>query len=527
MTAKEREAAKVAGAPWISPDPTAGEDCTSFGFSNAGTVECNATCDAYLSLTCANVCGDSSVEPGESCDEGGVDTATCDAICTLPACGDGYLNTAAGEYLDDGAVYGLTGPAIASQAAVGDLTPGAGYGSVLEVADLDNDGDLDLIVGDPAAVSGSFGTVGAVFVHYNDGVGNFTPAASALATSVAGADFGRALALGDLNGDTFVDLVVGARGYSNGEVEEGAVFVYLNDGAGTLVFSELWESNVDAFQEGAAVALIDANNDGALDLASGAPGALGGAVALYPNNGDGTFNFAGPLDGLSVFGGDITPAGNWDYGATLHVTDLGDNGVDDLIIGAPLYTNGQSEEGAMHIVFGGATGISSASLQEVIESNLANANLGAIIESGQLSDDTKRDVVSTFNTGVLDQPVVYADTGAGFAGGLTSLNAGGSVIEFVAIGDVNGDGTDDLLGANPGEGGLTLPAGVLTLIAQSASAPGTFESPFSFEGPDASTLGFDVAVADLDGDTTAEILASTPQIFTTEPPAVWGLELCL
>ena len=177
----------------------------------------------------------------------------------------------------------------------------------------------------------------------------------------------------------------------------------------------------------------------------------------------------------------------------------------------------------MHIVFGGATGISSASLQEVIESNLANANLGAIIASGQLSDDTKRDVVSTFKP----VPVVYADTGAGFAGGLTSLNAGGSVIEFVAIGDVNGDGTDDLLGANPDEGGVTLPAGVLTLIAQSASAPGTFESPFSFEGPDANTLGFDVAVADLDGDNTAEILASTPQIFTTEPPAVWGLELCL
>ena len=40
----------------------------------------------------------------EECDEGGQDTATCDADCTAPACGDGHVNQAAGEVCDSAGV---------------------------------------------------------------------------------------------------------------------------------------------------------------------------------------------------------------------------------------------------------------------------------------------------------------------------------------------------------------------------------------------------------------------------------------
>jgi cysteine-rich repeat protein len=46
-------------------------------------------------------CGNGLVEPGEQCDTGG-QSATCDADCTRPQCGDGVVNTAAHETCDDG-----------------------------------------------------------------------------------------------------------------------------------------------------------------------------------------------------------------------------------------------------------------------------------------------------------------------------------------------------------------------------------------------------------------------------------------
>lgn len=45
-------------------------------------------------------CGNGTVDAGEFCDTAG-DSATCDADCTAPSCGDGYVNAAASEECDD------------------------------------------------------------------------------------------------------------------------------------------------------------------------------------------------------------------------------------------------------------------------------------------------------------------------------------------------------------------------------------------------------------------------------------------
>jgi len=47
-------------------------------------------------------CGDLVTDPGEECDEGGLDTPSCDADCSLPRCGDNRVNGAASEECDDG-----------------------------------------------------------------------------------------------------------------------------------------------------------------------------------------------------------------------------------------------------------------------------------------------------------------------------------------------------------------------------------------------------------------------------------------
>ena len=47
------------------------------------------------------LCGDGIVDPDEQCDDAG-ESATCNADCTTAECGDGTLNTTAGEECDEG-----------------------------------------------------------------------------------------------------------------------------------------------------------------------------------------------------------------------------------------------------------------------------------------------------------------------------------------------------------------------------------------------------------------------------------------
>jgi cysteine-rich repeat protein len=69
----------------------AGEECDD-GNSEDGDA-CGNDCTAN-----ATNCGNGVPDDGEECDTGGQDTADCNGgTCTIPECGDGYVNTAAGE----------------------------------------------------------------------------------------------------------------------------------------------------------------------------------------------------------------------------------------------------------------------------------------------------------------------------------------------------------------------------------------------------------------------------------------------
>ena len=72
------------------------EDC-----DDGNTVDNGNGCSVACRFN--NVCGDGVKQANaEQCDSGGVDSATCDADCTMPTCPDGHRNAAAGEQCDDG-----------------------------------------------------------------------------------------------------------------------------------------------------------------------------------------------------------------------------------------------------------------------------------------------------------------------------------------------------------------------------------------------------------------------------------------
>ena len=72
--------------------PAGSETCDDG--NTVGGDGCSATCQL-------EGCGNFVLDVGEDCDEGGVETATCDADCSNPTCGDGDVNALAGEACDD------------------------------------------------------------------------------------------------------------------------------------------------------------------------------------------------------------------------------------------------------------------------------------------------------------------------------------------------------------------------------------------------------------------------------------------
>jgi hypothetical protein len=141
------------------------------------------------------------------------------------------------------------------------------------VADVNGDGKPDLLVtnnGDGTSSSGS------VSVLFGNGDGTFQPAV----TYSSGAIYTDALAIGDVNGDGKIDLVVASQ-YTNAATA-GAVSVLLGNGDGTFQ-SPIITVTPTPLEGVTQLALTDFNGDGKLDLAIGA-----GDVLLL-GNGNGTF----------------------------------------------------------------------------------------------------------------------------------------------------------------------------------------------------------------------------------------------
>ena len=95
--------ALVTGAEVCDGANLAGQDCTDHGYVASAGLACAASCDGFDTDGCTAACGNSVAEPGEDCDDGGVDTLSCDASCAAVVCGDGAIT---GAEVCDGAELG-------------------------------------------------------------------------------------------------------------------------------------------------------------------------------------------------------------------------------------------------------------------------------------------------------------------------------------------------------------------------------------------------------------------------------------
>ena len=358
---------------------------------------------------------------------------------------------------------------------VGAAEDGDRFGSVIASADFDRDGYADVAVGVPGESVGSAAGAGAVAVLHGSAGGLSTrdqlwtqDSAGIPGFSEAQDGWGTALAAGDLDGDGYGDLAVGAPGEDVGRAGDAGTVTVLYGGAGGLgtTRSTLWHQDVPGIAETADIADQDEEED------------------LH--------------------------RGQDRFGAALAISDTTGDRRGELVVGAP----GESVEtgarpviggGAVHVLLGRSGGITAAG------SSYWTQDTPGVLDQAEEQRDSDFDRAP----------------GDGFGSALAAGDVDGDGRAEIAVGipreDVGGVGDEgpDLQGAvavlRGAPDGLTA-AGNQFLHQDSPGVPGQARNDDRF--------GTSVALGDVTGDGRADLAAGAPGDSTGESPTfeslAWG-----
>ncbi|HEV8321615.1 MAG TPA: hypothetical protein VG389_08385 [Myxococcota bacterium] len=382
--------------------------------------------------------------------------------------------------------------------------------------DLDGDAFADVAVG--AMVEGTAGGLTGRVYAYDGALGTgFDAAADALRDGInSGDSFGAAVALCDVNGDGFSDLIVGAPLADGTPIDDrGSVSVYLGSaiGPGSVAAATLWgESANDHF--GSAVACAaDVNGDGVDDFLVGAPQADG----LSGDEGK-----AYLFQGVSGFTPDATPdyvAAGTGAGEALGTSvagpgDLDDDGYADFAAGGPAST-APASPGVVRVYYGDPAGPVAAG---VLVAMTSATLFGTAIAGGDVDADGYSDLVVGApgdDTGATDVGAVFlfrGGSGAAFDSTSDATISGVTAnVQFgasLAVVDYDADGDGDVVVGLPESDA----AGVMSGAVWIYPAPALVSATVLSASAASERMGTSVAGAgDLNGDLVADLVVGAPE----------------
>jgi hypothetical protein len=346
-------------------------------------------------------------------------------------CGSGF---ACGD--DDGTVGVLLGNGDGTFQPVVDYYAGGRQTYSIAVADLNGDGKLDVVVSN-SSVSNTIG------VLLGNGDGTF----QRVVTYNSGGGSPWTLAIADVNRDGKPDILVANSSSCSECTDQGLVGVLLGNGDGTFRPAVTYSSGGYNYFNPASLAVADLNGDGILDVAvtngCGASSSCAGkaSVAVLQGNGDGTFRPAL-----------IHPSGGWDASSVV-IADVNGDGKPDLLVANAecTITNGCTPS-TVGVLLGNGNGT-------FLRAQLYRT--GGLVAHDLTVADLNGDGI--LDIAVANECAYASQCGVGITGSVSLLVGNGDgtfrlasryrsggywVADHVAVADVNGDGLPDLLVVN-------------------------------------------------------------------------------
>jgi hypothetical protein len=277
--------------------------------------------------------------------------------------------------------------------AVGEAATDFFGGSVAGVGDVNGDGYDDVVIG--AENNDGAGTnAGEVYLFLGSKFGLKSTPSWSDQGEVAGDLFGYTVAgAGDVNGDGYFDVLVGARWNDGGGTSSGEAYLYFGSSSGLSAspdWSKQGEAASDEFSRSIAGA-GDLNGDGYDDVIIGA----------FSNDDGGTnagkaYVYFGSSSGLSTIPDwNVTGEGAGDLLA-LSVSGAGDlngDGYDEILIGAPQNDGSGSNAGKVYLFLGSASGPSGTVDWSFQGETAADQLGGSVASAGDVNNDGYDDII--------------------------------------------------------------------------------------------------------------------------------------